>query len=137
MVDICCANCGIIFGVPAHWQSSRQEDGKTFYCPNGHTQVYSQVNSEKEKLRRERDLLAQRVAQRDDEIKRQRELREAAERREAAQKANVTKLKKRASAGICPCCNRTVQALQRHMASKHPEFQKEQGINVVPMRKPA
>lgn len=32
------------------------------------------------------------------------------------------KLKKRASAGICPCCNRTVSQMARHMKSKHPEF---------------
>jgi len=137
MGNISCSECGIVFGVPDGWHESRRNDGKSFYCPNGHGQHYPKGESEKEKLRRERDLLAQRVAQRDDEIKRQRELKEAAERREAVQKANVTKLKKRAGAGICPCCNRTVLALQRHMASKHPGFQKEQGLNIIPMRKPA
>lgn len=109
----------------------------TFYCSYGHPQCFVDGESEEQKLRRERDILTQRIAQRDDEIKRQRELREAAERREAAQKANVTKLKKRASAGVCPCCNRTFLALQKHMTTKHPEYQKDAGVNVVPMKRTA
>lgn len=43
-----------------------------------------------------------------------------------AYKGNVTKLKKRASAGLCPCCNRHFTNLQRHIASKHPDINKEE-----------
>lgn len=128
-VLINCGKCGIEFQVPEHWHRVRKETGDEFYCPNGHCRVYRE--SDLDKMRRERDRLAQQIAQRDDEIKRQRELREAAERREVAQKAVATKLRKRASAGVCPCCNRTFLALQRHMQSKHPAFIAE---NVVPLR---
>lgn len=36
--------------------------------------------------------------------------------------------KKRASAGVCPCCNRTVSQMARHMQAKHPDY------NVVPLK---
>ena len=31
-----CPTCGIEFGVPVHYDKCRCEDGKDFYCPNGH-----------------------------------------------------------------------------------------------------
>lgn len=117
--------------------ASRGQYGIKFFCAYGHSQLYAVGETEEQKLRRERDRLAQQIAQRDDEIRRQRELKEAAERREAAQKANVTKLKKRAGAGVCPCCNRTFLALQKHMQQKHPQFTADDGSKVVPLRKPA
>lgn len=127
-----CGDCGIRFAAPKSWWETRQEDGKSFYCPNGHQRVFRESTADR--LRRERDRLAQQVAQRDDEIRRQRELREAAERQASAARGQVTKLKKRASAGVCPCCNRTFSALSSHMKQKHPEFVAE---NVVALRAPA
>lgn len=117
-----CAECGIHYAAPPTFWKQRRSDGRTFFCPNGHERHYRQGESEADKLRRERDRLAQRVAEKDAEIEAQRDRARSAERREAAQKANVTKLKKRAGAGVCPCCNRTFSALQKHMQSQHPEF---------------
>lgn len=37
----------------------------------------------------------------------------------------IIQTKRRALAGVCPCCTRTFQNVQRHMKSKHP--------NVVPL----
>jgi hypothetical protein len=34
-------------------------------------------------------------------------------------------MKKRAVAGVCPCCNRHFRELERHMASKHPKYASE------------
>jgi hypothetical protein len=121
MSKIQCADCGIAYLVPDRWKQARRDDHKTFWCPNGHTQ-YFPGETEAEKLRRERDHLKQRIAQRDDWVREERERRAAVERQLAAQKGQVTKLKNRAGAGVCPCCNRTFQALARHMAAKHPQF---------------
>jgi len=115
------------FGVPIGYTARRREDKQTFYCPNGHSMAYSE--SEADRLRTERDRLAQRIAQRDDEIKdkqaeieRQRALNEAAWRRVSAAKGQITKLKNRAAKGVCPCCNRHFTNLERHMHSQHPGF---------------
>lgn len=96
-----------------------------FYCAYGHRQFYIEGESEATKLRRERDLLAQRIAQRDDEIKRQRELREGTERQLSATRGVVTRIKNRVGHGVCPCCNRTFGDLARHMASKHADYAQE------------
>lgn len=117
--SIQCCNCGVVFGVPLGMRDNLRETKKQFFCPNGHPQSYHQ--NEADRLRRERDLLAQRIAQKDDEIARQKSLRESAERSAAAMRGQVTRLHNRAKAGVCPCCNRHFPDLQRHMASKHKE----------------
>jgi hypothetical protein len=116
-----CCDCGIAFGVPPVWDKARRNDHRSFYCPNGHSLSYK-GESEAEKLRRERDLLKQLIAEKNDDICHEREKREAAERQLAAQKGQVTKLKKRAAAGVCPCCNRTFSQLAAHMRQKHPTY---------------
>lgn len=115
-----CANCGITFGITSSFEQRRREDHKGFYCPNGHSNVYK-GESETEKLRRRLDFARDNAA------------RIAAERDQAKQDAKVQKgratrflndrdrERKRAAAGVCPCCNRTFKQLARHMASQHPE----------------
>lgn len=93
-----------------------------FFCAYGHRQFYLEGESEVGKLRRERDRLAQQIAQRDDEITRQRELREAAERSASAVRGQMTKLKRRTANGVCPCCTRSFVNLRRHIETKHPDF---------------
>jgi len=110
--------------MPTEFNQIRRNDHKTFYCPSGHPQSY-QHESNEEKLRRERDRLAQRIAERDDEIKRQRELREATERQLSAARGRVTKIKNRVAKGVCPCCNRQFSNLHRHMTTEHPTFAAE------------
>ena len=78
--------------------------------------------SNEEKLRQERDRLIQRMAEKDDEIKRQRDRKEAAQRQASAFKGVVTRTKNRIAGGACPCCNRTFQNLARHMATKHSDY---------------
>lgn len=115
-----CANCGIEFGAPAHWFAERHNDKRQFFCPNGHPLSFKE--GEVDKLRRERDRLQQQIAQRDDEITWQRDQRKATERQVIAAKGQITKLKKRASAGTCPCCKRTFSNMAAHMKTKHPDF---------------
>lgn len=94
----------------------------TFYCPYGHPQVFAKGETEEQKLRRERDRLAQRIAEKDDEIARQRELREGTERQLSATRGVVTRIKNRVGHGVCPCCSRTFENLARHMATKHADY---------------
>lgn len=107
-----CNECSINFGVPHGFTDNRRADKRSFSCPNGHGMSYQE--SEADKLRRERDRLQQQIAQKDDEIA-------ETQRALVAQKAQVTRLKNRAKAGLCSCCNRHFVNLERHMASKHAE----------------
>jgi regulator of replication initiation timing len=121
--ESCCV-CGVSFVLPSALRHSAKASNKiVFFCPYGHGQHYAspETIAREERLRLERDLLAQRIAEKDDEIADERKSKEAAERRAAAARGQVTRLKNRAQAGLCSCCNRHFDNLQRHMASKHPQ----------------
>jgi predicted RNA-binding Zn-ribbon protein involved in translation (DUF1610 family) len=120
-----CPKCGEVFGIRRETDAVFRKSTQQFYCPFGHSMSYSHGPSESEKLRQERDRLRQRLAEKDDEITRQREQREAAERRVSAARGQITKLKNRAAAGVCPCCTRHFVNLERHMATKHKGFTAE------------
>ena len=110
---VACQNCHVEFAIRPSHDASLRKHGDDFYCPNGHTLTYGE--GEADKLRRERDRLKQRLAQKDDTI-------QHLEGSIAAHKGQITKLKNRASKGVCPCCNRTFQNLARHMKTKHPDY---------------
>lgn len=121
---VVCCQCNERFGMTYELFRTAMARGEQFvwYCPHGHSQVFAKGESDAEKLRRERDRLLQRVAERDDEVRRQKELRASAERRVSAARGQITRLKNRAAAGVCPCCNRSFTNLLRHMHSQHPGF---------------
>lgn len=134
-VRIQCATCKCEFGIPEELHTAaRAHERINFYCPYGHSNVFRTGETEADKLRRERDRLAQRIAEKDDEIVRLSNLRHEAERSAAAFKGQVTKIKNRVGHGICPCCNRTFENLSRHMHSKHPDYAKQTETNVVPLK---
>ena len=79
-------------------------------------------------MRRERDIAKQQLARAEDE-------RRAAERKAEKALKETKRLKKRAAAGTCPCCSRTVIQMARHMKTKHPDFVAKETTNVVPIKK--
>lgn len=121
-----CARCKCEVWIPDDlYAAAKRSENIGFHCAYGHSLVFKEGETEADKLRRERDRLAQQIAYKDDEIKRQREQREAAERRLSATKGVVTKIKNRVGNGVCPCCNRTFGNLARHMMNEHPHFSAE------------
>lgn len=118
MEDRVCGVCGIAWSAPKEFMDECRREGgnKTFYCPNGHARVFKE--SDADKVRRELNSAKQLLAQRDDEII-------AEQNRVKAEQKKVKKLTKRASAGLCPCCNRTVRQMALHMKNKHPSFKAE------------
>lgn len=121
-----CATCGVIYAIPDDLEKRARADGSNFYCPNGHSQVFTQNERDKlrEKLRKaeaERDRQAQAAEfNREawgEEIRRRQEV----ERSLSATKGQVTKLRKRATAGVCPFgCRRHFTNVERHVATQHP-----------------
>lgn len=124
LVRVKCCVCQEQFGIdrPTYDLLQRQAEAVRFYCPHGHKQFFASGETEAEKLRRERDRLKQQMARVEDDRRRADERAEAERRRAAAFKGQATRLRTRAKAGICPCCNRHFTALERHMATKHPDF---------------
>lgn len=120
-----CGECGIMFAMPERFDAECQKRGpsQSFYCPNGHCRVYRET--EAERLKKQVVALNARIDQKDAAIRTEREQRYATERSLQATKGVVTRIKRRAAKGVCPCCNRTFSQLERHMATKHPEFAAE------------
>lgn len=113
LVTETCINCGVIFALPSELKKHRLENKQNFYCPNGHSMVYTE--SEAERLRRQ-------LKQANENERWERQHRETAERSLAATRGVVTKLRRRAHAGVCPFgCRRHFVDLERHVASKHPD----------------
>lgn len=111
-----CINCGVQFALPAELDRQLRQNKATFYCPNGHGQTYSQ--SEADRLRIRLAAAEKRETQARAEAEQARKLAFAASEREGAAKRKLARVKN----GVCPCCNRSFVALQRHMKTKHPEF---------------
>lgn len=113
-----CCRCGVIYA--SNVISIRRKDGQTFYCPNGHPQVFRE--SEADKLRKQlvEEKLKRAEAEREKEwaVVRQRD----AESKTVKVEKKLRLQTKRINAGVCPHCNRTFQQLARHMQCKHAEI---------------
>jgi len=113
-----CCNCGVTFGLPASLLKALREDpSRYFYCPNGHSQHFTtnEVERLKAELKNTRENLQR-------EIEWQKGQRKVAEKQLIVKKGQITKLRNRISNGVCPCCHRQFQNVQRHMATKHPDY---------------
>lgn len=114
MVTISCQTCGLYFMVPSALHKRWRRDHSNFYCPNGHGLAF-RAESDVERLRKENERL-----------RKEKEWAEQAAKRanEASTDASeqLSRLRKRAKHGVCPCCKRTFQQLARHMAARHPGF---------------
>lgn len=125
-IEVSCGQCGERFCLLKTTHAALKRSSVTFFCPWGHQRHYPQGPTEAEKLRQERDRLKQNAAYLEDRVRQEREAREASDRRASAARGQVTKLKKRAAAGVCPCCNRQFADLHRHMQTKHKGFLAEE-----------
>ncbi len=112
---LACAHCGLQFAVTSDFMRCRREDHESFYCPTGHSNIYTGENKA-EKLERQLKFEKTRREQAEQEAEKQKKI-------SSAQKAENTRLKNRVKHGVCPCCNRTFKQLARHMKNKHPEYE--------------
>jgi hypothetical protein len=108
--------CGIALAIPSNLHRVAQDEGKSVYCPLGHSFHYG--GSYKEQLAEEQ----RRCRAEERRHQATRDLLRAEERSHTATRGHLTRAQKRAAAGVCPCCHRTFANVARHVASKHPDF---------------
>lgn len=126
LIEITCCNkeCHVTFGLSqGHYNKCKADSTRLFYCPNGHSQYFS--DSETDKLRRENERLRQNAAYLEERAQNINRRNDELKRSNAAVRGVVTRIKNRVSNGVCPCCNRTFNNLLRHMKHKHPGFKTE------------
>jgi ssDNA-binding Zn-finger/Zn-ribbon topoisomerase 1 len=109
-----------VFGMTAQMKRKRLEEGGSFFCPNGHSQHYTETKVEK--LKRQLQAAKQNSEYFQERMREERDAKEAERRSKAAYKGQLTKAKRRVSNGVCPCCNRHFVDLERHMKGQHPEW---------------
>lgn len=139
LTTVNCGECGGTYAINEMYHNHKRVSGGCWHCPYCDC-WWGFVESENEKLRKqlkakEYQLVRERATA-DQRITGLRSRAEQAERERTAERAAKTRLKKRAAAGICPCCNRQFSDLQSHVAEKHPEFADQAGVKAKNTRKP-
>ncbi len=123
LAEISC-KCGGVYAITERHRRSCQETGGSWTCPYCQTGWGFVGNSDNAKLKKEVEQNKRWAQQAQARARHAGDERDTALRQKAAAKGQVTKLKNRAAAGVCPCCNRTFKQLATHMQMKHPEWNK-------------
>jgi hypothetical protein len=108
-----CINCGVPFGLEGKYRKDLLRTGKTFYCPNGHPQVFSNSLETQLKQARENAQWWKNEA-------------EEKARSLSATRGVLTRTKNRIAKGICPCCHRQFISVAEHMKKQHPSYLTEE-----------
>lgn len=109
-----CGECGGTYAIAERVVAQKREKGGYWHCP------YCQCSwgYHESELQKAQKALA---AEKDRHTATLSRLNVAAAERDQLAKKHA-RLQKRIEKGVCPCCNRTFLNLQKHMATKHPEF---------------
>ncbi len=116
--------CGIHYAIPESLNEwANKAPSNAVYCPLGHEWVRRETEAAKlrKQLERERSHAASLSAIVDQETARADH--EAARAR--GYKGALTKTKKRIGRGVCPACNRHFANVERHMSTRHPDFESD------------
>ncbi len=111
-----CVSCGCLFGLEESMRNRLLITHDDFHCPNGHKQHFI-AETEAQRLRKALDRSQSQTLAWQDQC-------EASDRQRAAYKGHLTRLKKRAKLGLCPCCDKRFKDLEGHMEDEHPAFGK-------------
>jgi hypothetical protein len=120
LVEITCCNCFTHFAMDKDLNQRLRSTGGTFYCPNGHGQVYTE--SEVQRLQKQLNSTKKQLTWAEEIATRARLEAKTVKREKAAIKGQLTKTRNRIANGVCPCCHRTFKQLAAHMNNKHPDF---------------
>lgn len=112
VVEVCW--CGMHHAIPKHLSTTARRNGHAVFCPLGHEWVVNESDLDRAK---------QRVTVLTAELDQERARANAAIARENQLREEATRAKKRAAAGVCACCKRSFQNVNRHMRTQHPDFQ--------------
>jgi hypothetical protein len=119
-----CITCGVLYAFTAEYEAERRKDGRSFYCPSGHSAHYGDGPVERAHKAIEeakRALTAEKCARANAEAAKAHALNDLTrEREERAKEAEKTK--RRHASGKCPCCQRSFASLARHIKHMHPEY---------------
>ncbi len=122
-----CGTCGVAFAMPQTIYETASKEGGWFYCPLGHCRGWKKQDAKNaaDELRDEIAKLQSNIAYKNNQIESQKREVESQKQQIISAKRAKTKLENRIKNGVCPCCQRSFVNVQKHIATKHPEFTKE------------
>jgi RNase P subunit RPR2 len=130
-----CSECHAPFGITEHAEINYRRTHQAFHCPYCNASQYFPQESAVERANRLKSEAEQRLVREraafDQEKARLNELVAIKESQRRAEKGAKTKLKKRAAAGVCPCCQRSFENVRRHISHMHPEFVSEARVEAT------
>lgn len=122
-----CGGCGLNWAVDTEWWNARRADGQGFVCPNGCQRVFRETDADRE--RKKREQLERTLGWTRESLTAARELAQREARRGAAARGQVTRMRNRIKAGVCPVpgCKRTGlgEDVLAHIEAKHPTWHTE------------
>ncbi len=126
LTQVNCGECGGTYAINSRYHQQKRTHGGFWNCPYcqcgwGFNKDDTELEKKNKELRQKEKQLE--WARREAEIANERAI--TTKRQLAAQKGVTTKLKKRISHGVCPCCDRTFKNLQSHIEHQHPEYVEE------------
>jgi protein-arginine kinase activator protein McsA len=127
---VVCPTCGVTYAIPERFVSSARAypgdlpngRGWSICCPFGHSWHYTGSKTREQKLQEQLDYSRDRAAHLSAKLDQTEASLRGTRANAARTRKELKSVKTRASAGVCPCCNRTFQQLARHMKNKHPGF---------------
>jgi hypothetical protein len=127
--------CGVSFAIPTTLYNHylRENEAKrtySLYCPLGHSMIpagQSEADRLRDRLSTEKYLreMAE-IRAKDARLDLERKTRQV-----NGYKGVVTRMKRRAVAGRCPCCSHAFKDLERHMKAKHPKFDPDRAAEAL------
>lgn len=108
-----CGRCGASYAINEKYRAERKEKGGYWHCPYCQCS-WGYGDSTNAQLQRALEEKQRLLTAAKCETLRERQLKEDLERKQ-----------RRVARGVCPCCNRSFENLQRHMKTKHKELLKK------------
>lgn len=114
-----CPECGVVYGITRDYELRRRDDGRNFSCPNGHRGSFGESEIDKAKRMQAAAESQTRLARISRDAARDQAA--AAERSARAYRGQVTRMKNKIAAGVCPVgnCRRHFDNVQAHILTQH------------------
>lgn len=122
LTQIDCGNCGGSYAISERYRAKKAQEGGYWNCPYCQCSWGYGDNNENARLKRELELQKKRTAWAEQDTKLAKDRAARLDHSLRTTKGHVTRIKKRVSAGVCPCCKRTFKQLAAHMKTKHPTY---------------
>lgn len=120
LTALTCPSCGVLYALAEPYRAKREEDGRVWYCPNGHDVLYRETEADRARKAQQRAERALRYTE--EALTAERAALQGERRQHAATKGKLTRERTRTANGVCPACHRHFAALERHMKGQHPGF---------------